>query len=274
MEIKVISGNREDFDQAIMEKNKEIQEAVATLEYLNGELNPLQQALNAAYSEGSEANNAVNIAQQNLAAINERWRSDKIKLDNALKNLEKARAQKEVADLAMEQLLQERSEVLPYSVIPNGDGLTNPGSPVGNNPSGSPLGPYTSGGSGSLSTIVSSVTSSSSSGISTTTSQYPFSLYRQVQSISQYAPYLGSSGSIIPGLYQGGNGLVYNGNFNCANNLSHMYEGTIKSIGNNALQITSNSGDVMIGTINPCTSSYGPQPNYTPKVGDIVSFYG
>ena len=78
----------------------------------------------------------------------------------------------------------------------------------------------------------------------------------------------------MPGLYQGSNGLTYNGNLNCGNNLSHMHEGVIRSIGNNALKISSTNGEVVIGTINSCTSAYGPKPDYTPKIGDKVTFYG
>lgn len=41
----------------------------------------------------------------------------------------------------MQELLRERSNALPYSVVPNGNGVTNAGTPNGNNPRGSPLGP-------------------------------------------------------------------------------------------------------------------------------------
>ena len=43
----------------------------------------------------------------------------------------------------MEELIAEYSDALPYAIVPNGNGETNPGTPFGNNPSGSPLGPIT-----------------------------------------------------------------------------------------------------------------------------------
>lgn len=37
---------------------------------------------------------------------------------------------------------------LPYAIVPNGNGNTRAGTPAGNNPSGSPLGPVYQGGDG------------------------------------------------------------------------------------------------------------------------------
>lgn len=62
----------------------------------------------------------------------------------------------------MEQLLQERSDSLPYSIVPNGNGFTNPGTPIGNNPSGSALGPYPSTSNQVYSSLISQSTSSAS----------------------------------------------------------------------------------------------------------------
>lgn len=56
------------------------------------------------------------------------------------------------------------------------------------------------------------------------------------------SPFMSAGGSIIPGLYNGNNGITYNGNFNCPNNLSNNYRGTIQSIGNNAITISTGSG--------------------------------
>jgi hypothetical protein len=40
------------------------------------------------------------------------------------------------------------SDALPYSIVPHGNGNTNPGLPLGNNPSGSPFGPISNDGDG------------------------------------------------------------------------------------------------------------------------------
>ena len=43
--------------------------------------------------------------------------------------------------MTLEEIISEFSDALPYSVIPNGNGLTNIGIPPGNNAIGSGLGP-------------------------------------------------------------------------------------------------------------------------------------
>ena len=80
----------------------------------------------------------------------------------------------------MEQLLQERSDSLPYSIIPNGNGFTNPGTPIGNNPSGSALGPFPQGSNQIYNSLITSSSSSTGStfGGAPASQGYSFSLYR------------------------------------------------------------------------------------------------
>lgn len=110
---------------------------------------------------------------------------------------------------------------MPFSIVPNGNGLTNPGNPSGNNPSGSALGPLPSGSAQALNSLIRSSTTTVSSSQSST--QYPFSLYRKIETISGLAPYLGSNGNIIPQFYQDNKGITFNGNFRCANNFSERF---------------------------------------------------
>lgn len=70
-----------------------------------------------------------------------RLNSDSQSLRAANNNLEAARAEKQLADTAVEEILAVYTNALPFSIVPNGNGLTNAGTPAGNNPSGSPLGP-------------------------------------------------------------------------------------------------------------------------------------
>lgn len=63
-------------------------------------------------------------------------------------NLERARAEEALARLALEELIAHYSDALPYSIVPNGNGQTNAGTPYGNNPSGSALGPVRTDGNG------------------------------------------------------------------------------------------------------------------------------
>lgn len=53
-----------------------------------------------------------------------------------------------MARLGLEELIQKYSDALPYAIVPNGNGQTNAGTPYGNNPSGSPLGPIRTDGNG------------------------------------------------------------------------------------------------------------------------------
>lgn len=62
-------------------------------------------------------------------------------LEEANQNLEKARSEKQLADIAVEEIIGTYTTALPFSIVPNGQGLTDAGNPAGNNPSGSPLGP-------------------------------------------------------------------------------------------------------------------------------------
>lgn len=53
-----------------------------------------------------------------------------------------------MARQGLEELIAHYTDALPYSIVPNGNGVTDPGAPYGNNPSGSPLGPVNQGGNG------------------------------------------------------------------------------------------------------------------------------
>ena len=63
-------------------------------------------------------------------------------------NLERARAEEALARLAVDELIAKYTSALPYVIVPNGNGMTDPGVPYGNNPSGSPLGPLKTDGNG------------------------------------------------------------------------------------------------------------------------------
>lgn len=113
-----------------------------TLNYLRTQLTKYQEELRAAYTAGNDANNNVIIAKQNLVAVNARWEQECQVEEEATFNLEKARAEQELARLALEELVAHYSNALPYSIVPNANGVGR-GSPSGNNPAGSPLGQAT-----------------------------------------------------------------------------------------------------------------------------------
>lgn len=57
-------------------------------------------------------------------------------------NLERARAEAELAKLALDELVAHYSNALPYAIVPNGNGV-GAGTPYGNNAAGAALGPAT-----------------------------------------------------------------------------------------------------------------------------------
>lgn len=72
--------------------------------------------------------------------MNNKYNTESQWLKDANNNLEKARAEKELADLGVQEIIASSTTALPFSIVPNGNGLTPAGLPAGNNPSGSPLG--------------------------------------------------------------------------------------------------------------------------------------
>lgn len=80
-------------------------------------------------------------AKQNLDALNNKYNTESNWLRDANNNLERARAEKELADQGVQEIIAASTSALPFAIVPNGNGVTPSGSPAGNNPSGSPLGP-------------------------------------------------------------------------------------------------------------------------------------
>ena len=110
------------------------------LAYLKVQQTAAQEALRQAYVAGNDANTQVAHAKDNINAISDRLAQESRIASEATLNLEKARAEEKLARLRMEELIAHYSDALPYSIVPNGNGATNPGAPFGNNPSGSALG--------------------------------------------------------------------------------------------------------------------------------------
>lgn len=111
------------------------------LTYLREQLTIAQEQLRKAHQAGNDANTAVLFAQQNLDAATQRYNKESQNVSTATLNLEKARAEEALARLALEETIAHYTDALPYAIVPNGNGQTPAGTPYGNNPSGSPLGP-------------------------------------------------------------------------------------------------------------------------------------
>lgn len=123
-------------------------QATADLAFLRIQKTDADAQLRVRYQNGNDANNRVAFAKQNLDAIVKRFQDESKVVSDATLNLERARAEEALAKLSLEEFIKKYSDGLPYAIVPNGNGATGAGTPWGNNPSGSPLGPIRTDGNG------------------------------------------------------------------------------------------------------------------------------
>lgn len=146
-----LRGQSAGIDKALAKNQQDLEKSKADLDatrgtaaFLKAQSIDANEALRGAYGHGNDANTEVNFAKENLNAVNKRW-EEECRIENeATLNLERARAEEELAKLALDELVAHYSDALPYAIVPNGNGV-NPGTPYGNNPSGSALGAATKG---------------------------------------------------------------------------------------------------------------------------------
>jgi hypothetical protein len=113
----------------------------AEIAILQKELNRIMTSLRRQYYICNDKAEVVRVAKQNLQAMVMKYNTESQYLIQANTNLEKARAEKEVADLAVEEIIRTTTTATLFPIVPNGLGETDVGVPAGNNPSGSALGP-------------------------------------------------------------------------------------------------------------------------------------
>ncbi len=127
------------------EQAKKLSDSIAGLPAeiaaLQQELARVEESIRRQYYICNDAADSVRKAKQNLDALNIKFNTESQWLRDANNNLEKARAEKELADLGVQEIIATSTSALPFSIVPNGNGVTPAGTPAGNNPSGSPLGP-------------------------------------------------------------------------------------------------------------------------------------
>lgn len=135
-------------ESLIKDKQDELAKIQDSISALPGEMSALQQELarleqtiQRQFFICNDAADAVRKAKQNLDAMNNKYNTESQWLADANNNLERARAEKELADLGVQEIIAASTNALPFAIVPNGQGNTPAGSPAGNNPSGSPLGP-------------------------------------------------------------------------------------------------------------------------------------
>lgn len=163
----------------------------------------------------------------------------------------------------MEELIAKYSNGLPYAIVPNGNGNTYAGTPAGNNPSGSPLGPIVYNGNGAegsytVSSWTNYLSQAFGAGVNpafpgSVTALYPFSFSSRVRGNTvingaYYSSGSGSgSGNIRGGDNDGNLGLdwlngVY-GQSGCGGNgESRSITGTISAVRDDSFDVTTSSG--------------------------------
>lgn len=127
------------------DQSKKFSDSIANLPSeiasLQQELARIEETVRRQYYICNDAADSVRKAKQNLDALNNKFNTESNWLRDANNNLERARAEKELADQGVQEIISSSTSALPFAIVPNGNGATPAGTPAGNNPSGSPLGP-------------------------------------------------------------------------------------------------------------------------------------
>lgn len=227
--------------------------------YVRSQRTSAEENLRVLYQRGNDANNRVAYAKQNLDAILKRFQDESKILSDANLNLERARAEESLARLGLEELIAHYSNALPYAIVPNGNGV-GAGTPWGNNPSGSALGPVTATGGVTGSFRVNSWTNYLSSaygaGVNpafpgSVTELFPFSFLSNVN----------------------GN-IVINGNGGCGGSSApSVTTGTVVAVRPDSFDVRSDSGVYKIN-VAPCTAFNANRPDYVLEVGHVAVVKG
>ena len=202
-----------------------------------------------------------------------------------------------MARLALEELVSQYSNALPYAVVPNGGGSTPSGTPAGNNPSGSPLGPVNQNGNGAPGTYtITSWTSYLSqafgAGVNpafrgSVTTIYPFSFSSTVR-----GNFVINTGGNIRGGFDGGaggaggaggsgydgwnwGGSTGSGSGGCGGNgPSRSITGTITAVRADSFDLRGDDGGFYTIGVAPCTALSANKPSYSTTVGDVAVVKG
>jgi hypothetical protein len=167
------------------------------------------------------------------------------------------------------------ADVLPEAIVPNGNLSTNPGTPYGNNPSGSPLGPVRRGGNGAAGSFVVNnwrnyLSSAYGAGVNpsfpdTVTELFPFSFLSSVSGNM-------SSGTTVVngdvrGYYAGERGTC--GGRGPSNNLGQVVAtGVVVNVGSDSFDVRGNDGRVYQIGVAPCTQLNANKASYSVQSGD------
>ena len=250
-------------------------------------MNRVLEALRRQYYICNDKAEVVKLAKQNLDAMILKFNTETGYLVEANKNLEIARAEKELADEAVEEIIRSSTSANLFSIVPNGLGETDAGTPAGNNPSGSPLGPVKvrnevpAGSKVQIGDLANYLSQAYGAGVdptkpSTVSFLHPLSVVtlEAITGKSQIGIF-NPDGSFRPahkGKNVGGGGKL--SDFSC-NNYSNIEEGEgrVRSVQNRAI-VVETSGRLEKLEISSCTQLESTKPNHVLTTYDKVYFRG
>jgi hypothetical protein len=239
-------------------------------------------ALRTAYQRGNDSNNRVAFAKQNIDAVVKRFQDESKIVSDATLNLERARAEEALARQGLEELIAHYSDALPYAIVPNGNGSTNPGTPFGNNPSGSPLGPINTNGNGApgsfrvpswtnyLSTAYGAGVSPAFPG--SVTELFPFNFLSSTSGNQSANTGVNNGYGNIRGTTGGNTGNGANGGRGgCGGNGSglagRVTTGVVVAVRTDAFDIQGNDGQKYTINVAPCTQLNANKADYIMETG-------
>lgn len=193
-----------------------------------------------------------------------------------------------MARQGLEDLIAHYSDALPYAIVPNGNGSTNPGTPYGNNPSGSPLGPVNQGGNGApgsfrVSSWTSYLSTAYGAGVSpaypgSVTQLFPFNFLSTTSgNQGQNTGVTNAYGNIRGGL--GGNGGrggddgrgAVGGQGGCGGGngglAGRVATGVVVSVRADSFDIKADDGSVYTIRVAPCTQLNANRADYVMETG-------
>lgn len=233
------------------------------LTFIRSQRTGSEDALRAAYQRGNDANNRVAFARQNLDAVVKRFQDESRIVSEATLNLESARAEEALARQGLNEFIAHYTDALPEVIVPNGNLLTNPGTPYGNNPSGSPLGAVRRDGNGApgsfrINNWVNYLSSAYGAGVSPAF----------IESVNELYPFNFLSG--VSGNMSHGTNVENSVEIRrrgCGGNSGRVTTGVVVEVRADSFDVRGDDGQVTSVAVAPCTQLNAVVPNYQLATG-------
>ena len=247
-------------------------QAQEDLAFVKSQKSDADNALRLAYQRGNDANNRVAFARQNLDAVIKRFQDESKIVSDATLNLERARSEEALSRLGLEELIAHYSDALPYAIVPNGNGV-GAGTPNGNNPAGSPLGPISLNGNGApgsfrvnswtnyLSTAYGAGVNPAFTG--SVTELFPFNFLSTAVGLNVNNAYHGIRGEGR----EEGRGNVTGGGCGGQGVGARVTTGTVVSVRSTSFDVRQQDGQVFTVNVAPCTQLNANRADYILETG-------